>query len=164
MKRLLVLVLVMFAVAAFAETDPLLGLPFEGCTEEQILATFDDVGLPLVLNKEGEHRGELCLGNESRELAVYVYDGRLALIESFWSFDSPSEDQRREIIENRDDLVGLFTSYFDSKPLVLAEELEGWLIHRWEILGITLQIKSKAGSEYAALSVNIEVSALYFLS
>ena len=158
MKRLLVLVLIVFAVAAFAETDPLLGLPLTGCTEEHILTTFDEVGLPLVLNKEGEYRGDLCLGNETRELAVYVYDGRLKLIESFWSFDSPSEDQRGEIIETRDDLVDLFSSYFDSKPMVLAEELEGWLIHRWETPGMTLQMKSKAGSDYAAFAVDISLA------
>jgi len=159
MKRLLTLVLPLLAVAVFAETDPFMGLPLTNCTEEQILDSFEEMELlPTLVNKEGEYRGELCLSNESREIAVYVYDGNLKLIECFWGIDSPSEDQRGEIIETRDDLVGLFSSYFDSKPMVLAEELEGWLIHQWETKNMTLQMKSKAGSEYAAVSVDIRIT------
>ncbi|MCD4732619.1 hypothetical protein K8R78_00090 [bacterium] len=159
MKRLLTLVLLLLAVAAFAETDPFMGLPLTGCTEEMILDSFEEKELlPTVVDREGEYRGELCLNNESREVAVYVYDGNLKLIECFWGIDSPSAAQVEEITESRVDLVGLFTSYFEQEPTVLAEELEGWLIHQWETTGLSLQMKSKAGSEYAAVSVDVRIT------
>ncbi len=167
MKRLLVLVLVMFAVAAYAETvettetDPLLGLPLTGCTEDQILTVFEEKEFaPLLINKEGEYRGELCLGNESRELAVYVYDGNLKLIEVFWGIDSPSATQREKLDSAYWELYGIFEDATGMSGLASGTPNSEW---SQEILfeahtGSNAVISRKDDEDYVALAVEIRLN------
>jgi|GEM_PF-3040785 len=169
MKRLLVLVLVVLAVTAYAETveametietDPLLGLPLEGCTEEQILTVFEEKELlPTVIDREGEYRGELCLSNESREVAVYVYDGNLKLIECFWGFDSPTVEQREEIEYSIHAHHHFFSDVAQSRPELPEIEGTDWTSIRFWELGdgndITLSIDDS--EDYIAFLVEINL-------
>ncbi|MCD4732618.1 hypothetical protein K8R78_00085 [bacterium] len=169
MKQLLVLVLVVLAVAAYAETveameivetDPLLGLPLEGCTEEQILTVFEEKELTLtVIDWGGEYRGEFREENETYEVTVDVYDGKLTRIESFWGFDSPTVEQREEIEYSIHAHHHFFSDVAQSRPELLETEGTDWTsIRLWEFgdyNSITLSIDDN--EDYIAFLVGINL-------